>query len=119
MTQKLMVEQILEWSGFLDRTVGPVFAKRMFGGYGIYCGEAMFALVANGVAYFKSDEKNRADYESAGGEPFRYEKRSGKVAVMSFFTIPDAAWDSEARFRPWARTALDAASRALARRRKK
>ena len=32
----------------LFHAFGPVLVKRMFGGYGVYCGEVMFALVADG-----------------------------------------------------------------------
>jgi len=37
-------------------SIGPVYARGMFGGHGIYLEGLMFALVAEGVLYLKSDE---------------------------------------------------------------
>ena len=44
--------------------VGPVNARKMFGGAGIYLRQQMFALVANDALYLKEDNRNRADYEA-------------------------------------------------------
>ncbi|MHC4112773.1 MAG: TfoX/Sxy family protein [Planctomycetota bacterium] len=51
--------------------VGPVQARRMFGGAGLYFDGLFFALVADDVLYFKVDDSNRPDYESAGMGAFR------------------------------------------------
>ena len=66
--------------------VGPVKAKRMFGGVGIYCQRAMFALVADDVLYLKVDNSNRADFEDAGAEPFQ--PFPDKSSVMSYYEVP-------------------------------
>ena len=36
--------------------LGPVRAKRMFGGAGVYCDAVMFALISDDTLYFKADE---------------------------------------------------------------
>ncbi|MEM6821127.1 MAG: TfoX/Sxy family protein [Verrucomicrobiota bacterium] len=114
----LTVDQVLELSEFLDTAADPLYARKMFGGYGIYLGEAMFALVAYGTAYFKVDSETIGDFEAAGCEPFYFEK-NGKEIRMTFWTLPDTAWDTEELYRPWVLRACDAARRALAKRKPK
>lgn len=53
----------------LMSSIGPVYAKGMFGGHGIYLDGIMFALVANSVLYLKSDEDTEIE--------FRNTKKSG------------------------------------------
>ena len=42
------------------RGLGPVQIRRMFGGQGIYRDELMFALVASGELYLKTDDESVA-----------------------------------------------------------
>lgn len=46
--------------------LGPIRARKMFGGVGIYLHGLFFALIADEVLYFKVDDSNRPDYEAAG-----------------------------------------------------
>jgi DNA transformation protein len=92
-------------------TVGWVTARRMFGGYGLYCDGTMFALIADDVLYLKADDENRGEFERAGATPFVYEA-NGKRTVMSYFRAPAEALESREVAAPWARTAYAAALRA-------
>lgn len=88
--------------------VGPVRAQRMFGGAGLYCGHAMFALVADDVLYLKVDDANRADFEAAGAEPFQpFPDKSS--AVMSYYEVPADVLEAKDRLAAWAQKALQAA----------
>ncbi len=104
-------------NGFVDYLVeclaplGEVQARAMFGGWGFYVGGRMFALVAFETFFIKADDENRADFESRGLEPFRYEA-SGKVSVMSYFQPPSAALDDREVLCEWARRGVEAATRA-------
>ena len=98
---------------------GPVRCKRMFGGLGIYAGELMFGLVADGEIFLKVDETNRPRFEAAGSEPFSYARRTGRTAVMSYWRLPSEALDDPERAADWARLGLDAAERAAAGKRPK
>jgi DNA transformation protein and related proteins len=51
--------------------VRPVTWRKMFGGVGIYAGDAFFALLDNDTLYFKTGDANRADFEARGMKPFR------------------------------------------------
>ena len=115
MSDALLVQDLLERCATLGTRDEPVTARKMFGGHGLYAGRAMFAIVIDGVAFFKTDEENRADFESAGGQPFTYE-HNGRTTVMSFWTLPESAWANPHRFLPWAASALHAARRTLAKR---
>ena len=64
----------------------------MFGGLGVYSGDAMFALVADDALYMKADAALAARYAAAGSEPFVFESR-GRRVTMSFWRLPDAALD--------------------------
>ena len=56
----------------LMQSVGPVHAKRMFGGHGILLEGLMFGLVADSVLYLKADEETREDFNARGLEAFAY-----------------------------------------------
>jgi DNA transformation protein len=98
------VEYLLE----LMQPLGPVSAKAMFGGYGIYIDELMFALVANDVLYFKTGETNRTDFEQRGLQPFCYE-RNGKAYSMSYSEAPAEVLDDADAMHRWANSAIEAA----------
>lgn len=89
-----------------------VTARRMFGGHGVHRDGRMFGLVADGVFYLKTDERNRSTFQDAGLEAFQYEGKSGAVVVMSYFRCPDAALENPSAMRPWAESAMAAAARA-------
>ena len=95
--------------------VGPVEARSMFGGFGLYLDGLMFALIAFDRLYFKADEGNRQAFIDAGAAPFSYQGRNRRVE-MSYFELPDAILDDPARLSDWAARAQDAARRAKAKR---
>lgn len=90
---------------------GPVHARPMFGGYGLYLDGVMFALIAYDTLYFKVDGGNRGDYEAAGTRPFTYEGRTRPVE-MSYWEIPPNVFDDPLRLAEWAGKAHAAARRA-------
>ncbi len=98
--------------------LGPAVARRMFGGYGFYVGSAMFAIgdAKDWKVWLKVDEETRARFHEAGGEAFTYSSKGGRTTTLSFVTPPDAAMEDADEMLTWARLALEAAERALARR---
>ena len=101
----------------LMQPLGPVSAKAMFGGYGIYIGDLMFALVADDVLYLKTDDENLPDFEQRSLQPFRYE-RNGKAYNMSYSEAPAEVMDDAETMRLWAGKAIDAALKNRARKKK-
>jgi DNA transformation protein len=89
--------------------LGRVTGKPMFGGVGIYLDHVFFALIANDVLYFKVDDSNRGDYESAGMGPFR--PYSDTTTPMSYYAVPVEVLEDEDQLSVWGRKAYDVANR--------
>src|SRR5262245_28447440 len=97
---------------------GPVEVRRMFGGAGIYADGVMFALVADGVIYLKAGEGNAAVFDHEGLEPFTYQAKKNKRAVMSYRRMPDRLYDDPDEAAQWAAAALAEARRGAQKSRK-
>ena len=103
----------LEYTLELLEPLGPVRARSMFGGWGLYFGGSMFGLMAERRLYLKTDDITRPAFESAGCEPFVYgSARGGKPLTLSYWTPPPDALDDAHALLPWARRAVEAAQRA-------
>ncbi|MEM7043351.1 MAG: TfoX/Sxy family protein [Pseudomonadota bacterium] len=92
--------------------LGPIVAKRMFGGHGIFLHDVMFALIAWDTLYFKVDETNRPAYEKRGLSAFAYVNHQGRPSRMSYYEAPPEGLDDPDLLRDWAREAYAAALRA-------
>lgn len=90
---------------------GPVDARRMFGGVGLFRGGLMFALITDDTLYFKTDDGNRVEFEAAGMTPFSFAAR-GRRMITSYFEAPAEAFDDPDVLARLARGAHDAALRA-------
>ena len=90
--------------------LGRVAARKMFGGYGLYCDGTFFGIVLDNTLYLKADARNRCEFEGAGCEIFSY-SRKGKRATLNFYRAPEDAMDAPHLMLPWARSALAAALR--------
>lgn len=99
------------------QVVGPVYTKRMFGGFGIFLDGLMFGLVADNIFYLKADEESQADFENAGLEAFKY-TRNDRAIALSYYQAPEEAFDSLDVMREWANNAYAAALRSAAKSKK-
>lgn len=90
---------------------GPVTARKMFGGYGIYHEGVMFGLVADDTLYLKADAVNSADFRKEGLEQFQYSK-SGKLIRMSYYEAPERIMEDRDEAAIWAHRSFEAALRA-------
>ena len=108
-------------SDFVDHVVetmrefGPVTAKAMFGGWGLYHEGLFFALIAEEALYLKVDDENRARFESANLQPFVYVTKDGDRMSMSYSQAPPEALETPAVMVEWARLGYAAALRAKTR----
>jgi DNA transformation protein len=97
--------------------LGPVETRRMFGGAGVYLGDAMFALVIDDTLYMKADPDLVQAYAEAGSTPFSYDTRGGARTIPGLMRLPDSALDDADEALEWARRSLVPAEQAAAKKR--
>ena len=90
---------------------GPITARRMFGGYGVYHAGVMIGLVADDVLYLKADGASAPGFVASGLPQFKYPK-GDKLVAMSYYQAPAEALEDPAVMREWAQRAFEAALRA-------
>ncbi len=82
--------------------LGELRGKRMFGGYGLYCGEQFFGIVFDGRLYFKTNPDTLAEYLQYQAAIFA---PSEKQVLQNYREVPvDILEDSESLLH-WARKA--------------
>lgn len=97
---------------------GPIQAKAMFGGYGIYKRNRMFAIVIEDILFFKVDGKTKDDFEVRGLKPFTYQRNNREIS-LSYYQAPAEALEDPRAMREWAEKAYAAALRSPAKKRKR
>jgi len=90
---------------------GAVRCRRMFGGYGVYRDELMFALVAGDTLYLKADDQLARQFRERGLAPFDY-ARGGRRISLSYYQAPEEALEDSGELQRWAALACAAALRA-------
>ena len=93
--------------------LGPVRARAMFGGHGLYERGVMFGLLDDDELFLKTDALCRPRFEAAGCRTWTYASKSGPMET-GYFRPPDEAHEDPEAMLPWARLALDAALRKAA-----
>lgn len=88
--------------------LGPVQAKRMFGGYGLSVDGMNVAIIAYDTLFLKTNEQTLPQWLSVGAHAFEY-GANGERRQAHYHTPPDEALESPALMAPWARLALEAA----------
>ncbi|MPS31700.1 MULTISPECIES: TfoX/Sxy family DNA transformation protein [unclassified Salinivibrio] len=89
---------------------GNIKSRSMFGGFGLFCEDTMFALVVNNTLHLRAGKENEALLKQQGLAPYVYKKR-GFPVVTKYFAIPDAWWDNQQKLISEAKSALDVAIR--------
>jgi DNA transformation protein len=97
-----VLETMLHWAS--------VNSRKMFGRYGLYRDELMFALITDDTLYFKTDECNVAQFEQAGSLPFVYHSKA-RVVQMSYWSAPAECLESPNEMCDWCNVAYAAALR--------
>ena len=96
-------------------SVGPVVAKRMFGGWGISVDGVTFAIIADLGSgerlWLKTDDLTAARFLAEGCPRFVYQAK-GRDMSMHYHAAPEAAMESPALMRDWALLAWQTALRA-------
>ena len=112
--EKEFVNYVVE----LMQSIGPVSAKGMFGGHGIFLDGLMFGLVADSILYLKVDQETEKEFKDKGLDAFTYNKK-GKEFKMSYYQAPEEALEDVEEMNLWANKAYGAALKAASKKRKK
>jgi DNA transformation protein len=88
--------------------LGPVSARGMFGGVGLFHNGTMFGLIVREELFLKVGDTNRPAYEAAGEAPFTYETKHGTHTLGSYWRCPPDLLDETEIFQAWARQAVEA-----------
>lgn len=91
----------------LFRDLPAVSTRKMFGGLGIYSEGTIFAVIGPGeTLLLKARGPLAQDLSDEGCTQWSYEGKSGKPALMPYWTLPEAALDDPEEACRWARRAL-------------
>ena len=90
--------------------------RRMFGGLGIFLGDAMLGLIIDDRLYFKTDGRNREAYQAAGMAAFSYQTKGRTGSLKTLWEVPPEVLEDPDEIVAWAR---DAGTAALAARKDK
>ncbi|MCG6220036.1 TfoX/Sxy family DNA transformation protein [Vibrio diabolicus] len=91
-----MDKPILKDSMKLFEALGNIKSRSMFGGFGLFADETMFALVVNNQLHIRADQQTSSDFEKQGLKPYVYKKR-GFPAVTKYYAISNDLWESSER----------------------
>lgn len=91
---------------YVGEQLGPEATFRaMFGGYGLYHGDAIFGIVFKGRLYFRTGPRSRAPYVEKGMASF---KPNARQTLKSYYEVPADVLENAEMLRAWA---LKASSR--------
>ena len=76
--------------------------RRMFGGHGLYLGDAFFGIVHQERLYFKTNDTTRKKFTMAGMTAFQPNERQ---TLKNYFEVPAAVVENRARLVEWVREA--------------
>lgn len=94
------VQFVIEQMSFIE----GLRVQAMFGGYGVYQDDCIFAVIVDDRLYFKSDPIIRGEFEAKGLCPFTYIAR-GKSVTMQYFEAPPEAFEEPEVMRDWVQKA--------------
>jgi DNA transformation protein len=100
-----MDNPILKDSMQLFAQLGRVKSRSMFGGFGIFVDDTMFALAVNNKLHIRTDHQTISTFKKLGYKPYVYKKR-GFPVVTKYFALPDDCWQDQDAILTHAKQAL-------------
>ncbi|MCL9782375.1 TfoX/Sxy family DNA transformation protein [Vibrio sp. S4M6] len=88
-----MDKPILKDSMKLFEPLGRIKSRSMFGGYGIFVDDTMFALIANDQLHIRADDMAAKEFKTLGYKPYVYTKK-GLPVVTKYYALPDSWHDN-------------------------
>lgn len=81
-----------------------VEARAMFGGTGLYRGDAFFGILFKGRLYFRTGPRTRQEYVRRGMKPF---KPNARMTSKTYYEVPADVLEDRETVRAWALKASD------------
>lgn len=78
-----------------------ITSRSMFGGWGIYQRGAIFALILDGILYFKANAVTAPFFAEQGSRPFTYQRDDGKEISMAYWVVPEEVLEDRDRLQTW------------------
>ncbi len=103
-----MDKPILKDSMKLFEPLGTIKSRSMFGGFGLFADETMFALVVNNQLHIRADQQTSSNFETQGLKPYVYKKR-GFPVVTKYYAISNDLWESSEHLIEVAKQSLEQA----------
>lgn len=102
------MSEFTDYLNELFEPFGPVSIRRMFGGYGLYHADIMFALVYQDTLYLKADKSLAAEFISRKLPAFEYQQ-SGKKVTLHYYQAPAEVLDDSEQAAEWAKKSFQVA----------
>ncbi len=89
--------------------IGTIDARPLLGAWALYVEDRIFALMANGRAYFRTGDATLSRYLDCGSRPFVHERTNGRRSVLPYHEVPDHVLADQDLACAWAYDAAAAA----------
>jgi DNA transformation protein len=89
-----MDRPILRNSLHLFAPLGKIKSRSMFGGFGIFADDNMFALTVNDTLFIRANPEMEKRFKQKGYKPYVYKKK-GFPVVTKYFALPQEYWDHQ------------------------
>ena len=112
-SKKEYLDFVVEWLSPL----GEITSRSMMGGYILYCGGVVFALLADSTLYLKADDTTRPRFAALGLKPFQ--PFPDQPGTMGYYPPPAEFFEDPEVMADWSGAAVEAGRRAQAKRKPK
>jgi DNA transformation protein len=109
-------EGLYAWVEEALEPLGTVSMRKMMGAAVLYLDGTVFAVLDDEL-WFKADAESAAIWDEAGCERFSFTLKDGSVETMNYRRAPPDVYDDAEAMQRWARLAVEAATRAAAKKR--
>jgi DNA transformation protein len=112
-------EGLYAWTQEALAPLGSVTMRKMMGGATLYLDGAIFAILAEGELWLKSDAESDAIWDAEGCERFSVTFKDGRVDTMNYRRAPSDVYDDAEAMQRWAGLAVEAGLRGAAKKKPK
>src|ERR1700686_4152249 len=112
-SKKEYLDFVAEWLSPL----GEITSRGMMGGYVLYCGGVVVALLAERTLFLKADDATRARFQALGLKPFQ--PFPDQPGTMGYYPPPAEFFEDSDVMADWGGAAVETGRRAQAKRKPK